>query len=165
MDLGPHVASIEDSLLAAAAAGDDGTRRTAAALSAALEPAVRLAIMNALAETAVDITDALGDRVVEVRLDGGDVRIVVSPLTDVDGEAFEEATQLSDASGVLSRVTLRLPDELKIEAERAAAVHGVSLNTWLARAVREAVRGELTGPRKQQGQHEGTHRLRGWVQG
>jgi hypothetical protein len=162
MDLSPHVASIEDSLLAAAAAGDDGTRRAAAALSAALEPAVRLAIMNALAESAVDITDALGDRVVEVRLDGGDVRVVVSPLPDVDGE---EATQLADTSGVLSRITLRLPDELKIEAERTAALHGVSLNTWLARAVREALRAEATGPKKQQGQHEGTHRVRGWVQG
>lgn len=165
MDLSPHVGSIEDSLLAAAAAGDDGTRRAAAALSAALEPAVRLAIMNALAEAALDITDALGDRVVEVRLDGGDVRVVVSPLPDVDGEAFEDATQLSDASGVLSRVTLRLPDELKIEAERAAALHGVSLNTWLARAVREALRADATGPRSRQGQHERTHRVRGWVQG
>jgi HicB-like protein involved in pilus formation len=164
MDLSPHVAAIEDSLLAAAAAGDDGTRRTAAALSAALEPAVRLAIMNALAETAVDITDALGDRVVEVRLDGGDIRVVVAPLPDVEGEAFEEATQLADTSGVLSRVTLRLPDELKIEAERAAALHGVSLNTWLARAVREALRAEA-GPSKQQRQHERTHRVRGWVQG
>jgi hypothetical protein len=165
MELSPYVASIEDSLLAAAAAGDDATRRTAEALSAALEPAVRLAIMNALADTAVEISDALGNRVVEVRLNGGDVRVVVSPLPDDDGEAVEEAAQLSDASGVLSRVTLRLPDALKIEAERAAATQGVSLNTWLSRAVRETLRGEATGPTKRPGQHEGTHRVRGWVQG
>ena len=118
-----------------------GTRRTAAALAAALEPAVRLAIMNALAEAAADITDALGDSVVEVRLDGGDIGVVVSPLPDFDGERIEEAIP-SEASGELSRVTLRLPEQLKTEAEQAAARQGVSLNTWLARAVREALRGE-----------------------
>jgi HicB family len=163
VDLSPHVTSIEDSLLAAAAAGDDGTRRTAAALATALEPAARLAIMNALAEAAADISDSLGDWVVEVRLDGGDVRVVVSPVIDTDGEASDEAAQLSGASGALTRVTLRLPDELKTEAERAAAMNGISLNTWLSRAVREALRGEATAPRKQQGQQ--THRVRGWVQG
>jgi hypothetical protein len=119
--------------------------------------------MNALAEAAADITDSLGDWVVEVRLDGGDVRVVVSPVIDNDGEASDEAAQLSGASGALSRVTLRLPDELKTEAERAAAMSGISLNTWLSRAVREALRGEATAPRKQQGQQ--THRVRGWVQG
>jgi hypothetical protein len=164
MNLTPYVASIEDSLLAAAAAGDDGTRRTAGVLAAALDPAVRLAIMNALVEAAADVTDALGDHVVDIRLDGGDIGVVVSPLPDFDGEAIEDAIRLSDASGELSRVTLRLPEQLKTEAERAAAGQGVSLNTWLARAVREALRSETTGPRKQ-AQHERTHRLRGWVQG
>ena len=164
MELSHHITPIEDSLMAAAAAGDEGTRRTAAALAAALEPAVRLAIMNALAEASADITDALGDRVVEVRLDSGDVRIVVSRVPDSDADAIEEPN-VSDVGGELSRVTLRLPDRLKTEAEEAAARHGVSLNTWLSRAVRDALRGNATAPRRPQSPHERAHRVRGWVSG
>ncbi len=69
---------VEDSLAAAAAAGDEETARTAAALAAALEPATRLAIMNALSELALEVTGALDDRVVELRLEPGEVRVVVS---------------------------------------------------------------------------------------
>jgi hypothetical protein len=162
MDLSPYVTSVEENLLAAAAAGDEGTRRTAGALATAVEPSVRLALMNALAEVALDVTDALGDRVVELRLDGGDVRIVVSPLPDTEGEPDGEFTETADQGGSLSRVTLRLPDELKTAAERAAAAHGISLNTWLSRAVRDALRGGSARPEKR---HEPAHRVRGWVQG
>jgi hypothetical protein len=161
MDLSHHVSSIEDSLTAAAAAGDEATRRTAASLATALEPAARLAIMSALAEAAADITDALGHTVVEMRLDGGDVRVVVSPLPDLGVDVIEE-THASDAGGELSRVTLRLPEELKTEAERAAAKHGVSLNTWLTRAVRSALRSDAAPPPMPDGS---THRVRGWVSG
>ena len=51
---------------------------------------------------------------------------------------------LDDAQGELSRVTLRLPESLKLHAERVAAGEGVSLNTWLVRAVQESLQ---RGPR------------------
>ncbi len=38
-----------------------------------------------------------------------------------------------------ARITLRLPEKLKTQAEDAAAREGVSTNTWLARAVAQAV--------------------------
>ena len=38
-----------------------------------------------------------------------------------------------------SRTTLRLPDALKSRAEAAAANEGVSLNTWLVRAITTAL--------------------------
>ena len=38
-----------------------------------------------------------------------------------------------------ARITLRLPETLKTQAEDAAAREGVSTNTWLARAVAQAV--------------------------
>ena len=74
MELTPYVTTVEDSLVAAAAAGDDATRRTATALAAALEPATRLAIMDALSDLAMEVTDALGDRTVDLRLEPGQVR-------------------------------------------------------------------------------------------
>src|SRR5919201_6201186 len=84
MDLSHYVQQLREDLAAAAAAGDEQTRRTAALLGAAIEPAARLAIMNALSDLAAEVTAALGDRVVEVRLDGRDVRVSVSGTGHAD---------------------------------------------------------------------------------
>src|SRR5919206_4606615 len=88
MDIGPYVAQLRDDLTAAAAAGDEQTQRTAALLGAAIEPAARLALMNALSDLAAEVTASLGDRVVEVRLDGRDVRVAVTgePATEPEPE-------------------------------------------------------------------------------
>ncbi|TVT18448.1 toxin-antitoxin system HicB family antitoxin, partial [Amycolatopsis rhizosphaerae] len=78
MDLTPYISRLREDLAATASAGDDQTRRTAAVLSAALEPSVRLALMNALADLAAEVTTQLPGHVVDVRLDGRDVRVVVT---------------------------------------------------------------------------------------
>jgi predicted HicB family RNase H-like nuclease len=161
MDLTPYVVTVEDSLLAAAEAGDEGTRRAATALAAALEPAVRLALLNALAELAADVTDALGDRVVEVRLDGGEARVVASPAPRDDRP---EPSAVADADdGEPTRITLRLPEGLKARAEQAAAAESLSLNTWLTRAVRDALATPREGGRPRV--RDRGARVRGWVQG
>ena len=123
MELTPYVTTVEDSLVAAAAAGDEGTRRTATALAAALEPATRLAIMDALSDLAMEVTDALGDRSVDLRLEPGQVSVVVSPAATVEDNPPMPGG-LDDAQGELSRVTLRLPESLKLHAERVAAGRG-----------------------------------------
>src|SRR5260221_6654553 len=78
MDLSKYVTQLREDLASAAAAGDEQTQRTGALLGAAIEPAARLAFMTALSDLAAEVTAALGDRVVEVRLDGRDVRVAVS---------------------------------------------------------------------------------------
>ena len=78
MDLTPYIANLREDLANTAAAGDEQTRRAAALLSSALEPAVRLTLMNALADLAAEVTAALPGQVVDVRLDGRDVRVVVT---------------------------------------------------------------------------------------
>ena len=47
---------------------------------------------------------------------------------------------MQDAGGELSRTTVRLFNELKSQAERAASDQGVSLNTYISRAVSDSVR-------------------------
>jgi HicB-like protein involved in pilus formation len=160
MDLTPHVTAVEDSLAAAAAAGDENTARTAAALGAALEPATRLAIMNALSELALEVTSALDDRIVELRLEPGEVRVVVSSMPADDVDEQDSSAETAEAGGETSRITLRLPESLKAQAEQAAEAAGVSLNTWLTRSVQES----LVGRRRPGAQHTG-HRVRGWVHG
>ncbi|MEO6088198.1 MAG: toxin-antitoxin system HicB family antitoxin, partial [Umezawaea sp.] len=145
MDLSPYIASLREDLATAASAGDDNTRRTAAALSGALEPAARLAIMNALSDLAAEVTASLDDRVVEVRLDGRDVQVVVTGDSPPSSESHEQQQQevpprgFGDATGDISRITLRLLDELKAKAEQAASTQGVSLNTFVAQAVQGAL--------------------------
>ena len=167
MDLTPYVNQLRNDLLTAASVGSDETKRAAALLAGALEPATRLAMMNALSDLAAEITAALRDTSVGLRLDGGQVRLAVdrhgevgrrdtgdrstlpltksgadpAPTADGDATAPEDLKRaVQDAGGELSRTTVRLFNELKAQAERAAADQGMSLNTYISRAVADSVR-------------------------
>ena len=148
MDLTPYIATLREDLATAASAGDEQTRRAAAVLSAALEPAARLAIMNALSDLAAEVTVALEDRVVDVRLAGRDVNVVVTGTRheghDLGGDDVPPPSP-NDATGDISRITLRLLDEIKAKAEQAAAAQGVSLNAWVSQAVQGALHGRGRG--------------------
>lgn len=150
MDLNPYIDQLREDLTSAAAAGDDQTRQTAAVLSGAIEPAARLAIMNALSDLAAEVTTNLDGQVVDLRLDGRDLRVVVSggggPAT-VDDEETEPPPPppLSGDNGDISRITLRLMEEMKSQAEQAASTQGVSLNTFVAQAVQGALHGRERG--------------------
>lgn len=173
MDLTAYVTQLREDLSTAASAGDDETRKTAAALSTAIEPAARLMIMNALSDLAAEVTTQLDGQVVELRLDGREVRVVVSGSAAGSHDTAPPPPPPPADSGDISRITLRLLDEIKAQAEQAASAQGVSLNTWVAQAVQGALRGghprgpwdhhrhnRGTGPRRGDGSH-----IRGWVQG
>lgn len=141
MDLTPYVAALREDLSTAASAGDENTRRVAAVLGAALEPAARLALMTALSDLAAEVTAAIEDHVVEVRLDGRDVQVVVT-RTGPAQEPREEPLPPPEEGGDMSRMTLRLFEQLKSKAEQAAAAQGVSLNTFVQQAVQGALHGK-----------------------
>ncbi len=186
MDLTPYTQNLREDLLTAASVGDEDSRRAAALLASAIEPAARLAIMNALSDLAAEVTGALQDTTVELRLDGRDVRVSVTQhqTTDARGPGFNDSyyrkhtaerrgpgpadgadsdgaaggqtaeelrRAMQDAGGELSRTTVRLFNELKSQAERAASEQGVSLNTYISRAVSDSVRSAV--PNK--GGHKG----------
>ena len=141
MELNQYLSTLRETLTAAASAGDEQTRRTAGLLSAAIEPAARLAIMNALADLAAEITASLDDRIVDVRLDGQDVRVVVTNTAseEPDEPPAEPPPPMFDADGDISRITVRLLEQLKGKAEEAAAAQGVSLNSFVSQAVQGAL--------------------------
>lgn len=147
MDLSPYINQLREDLSTAASAGDDQTRHTVAMLSAAIEPAARLAIMNALSDLSAEVTTQLDGQVVDVRLDGRDVRVVVSGSASRPDTGSEQETAPPPPSsppidgGDISRITLRLLDEIKSQAEQAATTQGVSLNTWVSQAVQGALHG------------------------
>jgi hypothetical protein len=168
MDLSQYVTQLREDLASAAAAGDEQTRRTAGLLGAAIEPAARLALMNALSDLAAEVTAALGDRVVEVRLDGRDVRVAVTGEPAAEAPPPEAPRPVAGPDmGDISRITLRLVEQIKSQAEQAAQQQGVSLNSWVAQAVQGALAGGGPGRRGHRGWDGGRdeRRLKGWVEG
>lgn len=175
MDLTPYVDDLQDRLAAAAdAAGDDG-RRLAERLTAPLDAAVRLVLLDALSAAAGEISAELAPGSVDVRLRGGAPEFVVAvpavapappeALVPASTPAAPAGPALADVeAGATTRTTLRLPDHLKTQAETAAARDGVSVNTWLVRAVAAALEQSTGRPAAQaRPQQRGSARVTGWV--
>jgi hypothetical protein len=160
MHLQPYVSQVQAQLTAAAALGDERTRATAEALSAAVDPALTLALIAALSAGADEITGALldtpGSPTVSCRLDGDEVLIEVRS----DEPVAELPADHGDAS---ARISLRLSEKLKAEVESAARAEGVSVNTWLVRSaaasLRPGARPAHDSPRTSGHQH----RISGWI--
>ena len=145
MDLSPFVDSLRRDLLAAAEAAGPEAQATAERLTYALDPAARLAMMEAISQAAAEITAEMPSGGVDVRLDGRELAFVVdaptgppaptAPPTPPAPPGAEE-----DEDGSIARITLRLPESVKTKAEEFAARSGHSLNTWLVNVVRGATR-------------------------
>jgi hypothetical protein len=140
MELSPHLAALRADLTAAAAVGGDEVARAADLLGDALEPALRLVLLDLLAEAADELTSQLPGATVELRLRGREPQLVAdvaqaapAPAPDVTGDDT-------------ARLTLRLPEVLKTRAESAAAAEGLSTNSWLVRAVSSALEPRPTFP-------------------
>jgi hypothetical protein len=140
MDLTPYLDSLRRDLAASAAPAGEAAARSADLLSSALESAARLCLLEALSDAAAEITTKLDGSSVEVRLRGRDAELVVTE--GVPAPSAAAPPPMSDsASGEVARITLRLPEVLKEQAERAAADEGISVNAWLVRAVAAALQG------------------------
>ncbi|WP_086149773.1 histidine kinase [Cellulosimicrobium sp. KWT-B] len=175
MDLTPYVDDLQDRLAAAADAAGDDSRRLAERLTAPLDAAVRLVLLDALSAAAGEISAELAPGSVDVRLRGGAPEFVVAvpAVAPAPPEALVPAsTPAAPAgpapadveAGATTRTTLRLPDHLKTQAETAAARDGVSVNTWLVRAVAAALEQSTGRPAAQaRPQQRGSARVTGWV--
>jgi hypothetical protein len=143
MDITPYIDSLRRDLVAAAEAAGPETREAAERLTFALDPAARLALMEAVSQAAAEITAEMPSGSVDVRLNGRELDFVVQgapsapapppPPTPPTAEETEE-------EGNVARITLRLPESVKAKAEELAARSGHSLNTWLVNVVRAATR-------------------------
>jgi hypothetical protein len=141
MDITPYVEGLCRDLLAAAEAAGPEARATAERLSYALDPAARLALMEAVSQAAAEITSELPAGTVEVRLQGRDLefRVDVPPPAAAAARPEPEPAEPED-EGATARITLRIPESVKARAEEYAARSGASLNSWLVNVVRAATR-------------------------
>ncbi|MFI8006082.1 toxin-antitoxin system HicB family antitoxin [Streptomyces sp. NPDC086010] len=149
MDLTPYVDTLRRELAVAAEAGGDEARALAERLTAPLESATRLAMLNVLSAATDEITRELAPGSVDVRLRGLDPDFVVTRPPTESGtaqpaalaEPLQAASPGDGDEGGTARVNLRLPTHLKARAEEAASREGLSVNAWLVRAVSAAVDG------------------------
>ncbi len=165
MDLQPYVDAVRHELSMAAAAAGAEAQELADRLSAPLESAMRLALLEALSAAAEEITGELAPGSVEVRLRGRDPEFIVSGSVDEAPDDGAFAAQYDDDGGTW-RVTLRLPEGLRSAVESAARRDRASLNAWLVRAAAAASQGAGHGTaRSESGRSARTsgHRVTGWV--
>jgi len=178
MDITPYVESLRRDLLAAAEGASEDVRQAAERLGFALDPAARLALMEAISQAASEITAEMPAGSVDVRLDGRDLAFVVEaggPPAPPAPPAPPPPPGVEEEEGGVVRITLRLPEGVKAKAEEAAGNAGQSLNTWLVNVVRAATRdravdvdldlssipfaGDLFGG----GRKQGNRRMTGWI--
>ncbi|WP_311215357.1 MULTISPECIES: Arc family DNA-binding protein [unclassified Arthrobacter] len=169
MQLNQYVSAVQHQLDTAADAGGPEARALSERLTAAVESTVRLVLLEALSDAASEITLELAPGSVEVRLRGRDPEFVVSnPATANDFEAATEQPRQRtitpedlDGAGT-SRTTLRLPEHLKQQVEDAAGQEGLSVNSWLIRAVADALNGGSPSQRKVP-REPGEQNFTGWA--
>ena len=139
MDITPYVDSLRRDLVAAAEAGGDDIRQAAERLVLALDPAARLALMEAISQAAAEITAELPAGGVDVRLAGRELDFVVHVAAPTPPPPPPPPAPAEDTDeGGLARISLRIPESVKARAEEKAARAGDSLNTWLVKVVRAA---------------------------
>jgi hypothetical protein len=143
MELTPYVENLRRELAVAADAGGEDARALAERLTAPLESAVRLMLLDALSAAADEITRELAPGSVELRLRSGEPDFVVTPAAtdDAVGAMADEPPPAPPEAdeGATARINLRLPEQLKAGVEQAASRERLSVNSWLVRVVAAAV--------------------------
>jgi len=171
MDLTPYVERLRRDLTAATATGAPEVEAAAERVVLTLDPAVRMVLLEALADAAAEISAHLDTDTVDVRLAGREPEFVVTPLAPAFAAPAPPAPPRppgpADADdGSQSRITLRLPEILKARAEELAVDLSQSLNTWIVDAIREGIDGRAADaePRPPGGaRRRRANRVQGWV--
>jgi uncharacterized protein (DUF1778 family) len=139
MDLTPYVENLKQEVAIAAEAGGEEARALVERLTAPVEAAIRLTLLEALSAAADEITSELAPGSVDVRLRGRDATFVVAPPPHEAPEAAPAPLVPDVEEGATARINFRLPDHLKARVEQAAADNQLSVNSWLVRVVAAAL--------------------------
>jgi hypothetical protein len=170
MELEPYVVNLRNELAAAAEMAGSDARELAERLSAPLESAARLALLEALSDAADEITRDLAPGSVHVRLRGREPSFVVTPAPS---ESFAEPAALAGAAlppvatdadaAATARINFRLAESLKGRIEQAADRAGLSVNSWLTRAAAAALESDDPARAAERRGARGGQSFTGWV--
>jgi hypothetical protein len=168
MDLRQYIENIHQQLALAAEAGGDDARALAERLVAPLDAALQLALQDVLAAAAEEITTELAPGSVELRLRGRNPEFVVTPppaeeRPEAPATPIAPRASLEADDGVMSRINLRMPDQLKTRIEQAASSEALSVNTWLVRAAAGALDRSHPDPQPAPRAPQSAQRYSGWA--
>ena len=142
MQLRPFIEGLQSDLEEIAAVGDDAVGEAARRLTAAVGASAGLRLLDALTDAALELSSQLPSGHVEIRMSGQDPSFV---YVEDEGEA-RAPPAAEDA--LVARISLRLPEGLKVAIEAAATRDGVSVNAWLVRSLARAVSSGAGGGRR-----------------
>jgi hypothetical protein len=168
MDITHPINTLSQDLARAAQVGGSEAYAAAERLLLALDPAMRLAFIDVLSQAANEISAALPGVAISVRLEGRDPVFAIqgAPMAERADEASGPADDVepeADEGDATARITLRLPEALKVKAEAMAARRGQSLNTWLVAAARAAAQDNPSGPSSSGRRHGLGRHVQGWA--
>ena len=170
MDLNPYVQGLREELTSAAQSWGPDALELAERLTAAMESAIRLSLLEALAGAAAEITSELAPGSVELRLRGRDPEFVVTVPPSGDSAPADPSSSATAGHWVpsdgddatLTRINLRLPQDLKDRVEEAARATGLSVNAWLVRSAAAALPSSEANASTRRSPRGGA-RYNGWV--
>lgn len=139
MQTTPYVDALLADLEAMASLGDEAVANAAQRLSQTLRASAGLRLLDLLGEAALEISAQLPSGHVEVRLAGQEPSLVY-----VEDEHEPAAAAPTGEDAASARITLRLSETLKLNVELAANREGVSVNTWIVRALGRAASAPTT---------------------
>ena len=145
MDLSEYADSLRRELTSITRFAGEDIARAAEMLSETLDSSVRLALLDVLSAAADEITASLDGATIDVRLSGTEPEFVVNVAHPRDESGPDPADPADDAGN--TRVTLRISDAMKARVEAAAVAAGLSVNSWLVRAIGRALEPPPGGPR------------------
>jgi hypothetical protein len=149
MDIDRHVQAIQSDLAAASALGDEAIAAAGERLAAAVGPSLQLRLLDVLTDASLALNGQLQSGHVEVRLAGRNPDLVL-----VEDQVADEEPAPTPGDDLSARITLRLPEALKLQVEVIASSEGVSANAWIVRALARSLeprRGKTQSGRRLQG--------------
>ena len=127
MQITTHLEALRSDIASLAALGDEALARASERVATALESSLRLRLLDVVAAAAEELSQQLPDGRAELRLVSGEPVLAYVP--------DERAPTAPVGDDLQARISLRLPEALKAQVDKAAAQEGVSVNTWLVQAI------------------------------
>src|SRR5919206_1314079 len=141
MEIAQFIEALKQALRELATLGGDELVNAAHRLEGAVKQSARLRLIDALTQAALELSEQVPNGHVDVRVAGQDPQFVF--VAEEQDDRYAPPVPEGDHA----RITLRLPESLKASIEAAANNEGVSVNTWLVRALTRAVHGGgFSGP-------------------
>ena len=142
MQTANFVEALQHDISELAQIGGEELVESARRLEGALKQSATLRLIDLLTEAALELSEQLPTGHVDLRIAAQEPQLVYVEEAAATAEPAPPAADDEQA-----RITLRLPESLKAALEAAAAAEGVSVNTWLVRALQRAISGGGGGGR------------------